>query len=166
MNDREARELVERYAVSWYVDVDRIDAAKVYRGDKPPVLTGAALAEAMQENVDEAIGHLDGIRARYQRAERDGLFDVDALKASGKAMRETWLEAIEVQQGDKTRAAVELAHWREYHAWALQAARSSTEAAGGGSLSTQGVADRRLPPEREPGSDDGEPSAYAGAARW
>lgn len=161
MTDKEALEMVERFSVSWYVDVDRIDPTKVYRGDTPKAPEGEAQAAAMQANVDEALRNSDGIRERYRRAEAEGLFDVDALKTASKPVREKWLAVIEVQRGDWQRCVAELNHWRGYHGWALAQARGAAAPA-----PAAGVADRRLPPEREPGGDDEEPAAYAGASRW
>lgn len=138
MNDIDARQLVQRYGVSWYADVDRIPIDRV--GVARP--NASTLVQSMEANVDEAKDNRDGIRARYEHAQRDGLFDIDTLDTiRDKKLRAAWLAAIEVQQGDKVRCIGELKHWREYLGWAL----------GQQGVKPAPVAydDSRLPPERD-----------------
>lgn len=150
MNDADARNMIARYAVSWYGDVDRIPIERVISGSRVERVHGGPLVVVMQENVEQAKKNRDGIRDRYEEAQRDGLFDVEILEAAGKGVRGAWLEAIDVQQSDKARCVAELRHWREYLAWAMsQDKRPAPPPA----------PDSRLPPEREVGEDDGDDAA-------
>lgn len=134
MNDAEALNLITRYGTSWYADVDHIDPSRV-GGKRVPQVD---LVAAMRENIEEAKFNRDGIRKRYEKAQREGLFDLAALETvRDKKIREQWLAAIEVQQGDRVRCVSELKHWREYMGWALGQQRA---------LPTP---DTRLPPEAD-----------------
>ncbi len=149
MTDADALALIERYKVSWYNDVDHINPDRIcHPDDAPPRMVPAhELVVSMRENIDEAIFNRDGIRRRYEQAQRDGLFDIAALKTiKDDDIREAWIMAIDTQRGDKGRCIAELKHWRSYLGLAMR-----------GSLPTQikpaPEPDTRLPPEQEEATD-------------
>lgn len=136
MKDEEALGLANEYRTSYYDQFARMDTRNRIAGSRVPKVTGDALVQAMIENVEEARGRRDAIKARMERATADGLFDLEALEATkAEKPRKMWLEAIQVQHGDKIRCVAELKHWREYLQWATR------------------LRDAALP-SREPGADD------------
>jgi hypothetical protein len=147
MTDAEAKNMIARYAVSWYGDVDRIPIERVTSSHGIAHARTTPLVEAMQENIEQAKKNRDGIRARYEEAQLDGLFDVDMLEAAGKKVRGDWIEAIDVQRGDRARCIAELRHWREYLVWAMSQEKQPAPPI---------APDSRLPVEREVGEDDGD----------
>ena len=158
MNNFDARTLAERYKVSWYVDIDRIPEERVTDGRNVPVARGEDLLVCLRENVDEARFNRDGVRKRYERAQQDGLFDIEALKATpDKKLREEWIAAIDTMKGDKARCVAELRHWRGYLALAMAGKLPPLKREGTAAELIMGLADakslppvdRRLPPERE-----------------
>ena len=160
MTDHEAIRMAERYGVSWYADIDRIDPSRICPRTQiqPARRAGASdVVGCLQENVDEAIWNRDGVRKRYEEAQREGLFDLEALQSvRGREAREAWLAAIDTQNGDRARCVAELRHWREYLGLAMkgelpvhktptsigQLVRNLADS------KTYG-ADPRLPPERD-----------------
>lgn len=120
MTNADALDLIERYGKSWYNDVDHIDPRKIVDGGSVPIAEDEERLACLRENVDEAIWNRDGIRKRYEAAQRDGLFDLAALKTiQDKDIRGAWVMAIDTQRGDKGRCIAELRHWREYLAMAM-----------------------------------------------
>lgn len=119
MNDADARQLIERYATSYYHDGPLIpchpsDLAKA----KAEIQQPGALLNGMEQNGREASEALRAVGERRLRAQRDGLFDIDMVKAADKKHQPAWLAAIQTIRGDFDRAKSELAHWREYWTWA------------------------------------------------
>lgn len=153
MTDNEAERMAERYGVSWYADIDHVDAVRICPKDRLPVARTAALADVvgcMRENVEEAVWNRDGVRKRYEDAQRDGLFDLEALETvRSRDIRETWLAAIEVQKGDRGRCVAELKHWRQYLGLALKGELPTQKKSAELWPATPPATDRRLPPERE-----------------
>lgn len=126
MYSEEIAEVIERYTVSWYSDIDRIPAERCSPRPKDEHIKGRELVKAMWENVQEAIDNRDGIKARYERAQREGLFDIKRAEDVSHELREKWLAAVEVMKGDKVRCISELKHWREYLAWAMEEERKAS----------------------------------------
>ncbi len=112
--------VIERYTASWYASVDHISEGRVVDGRDVPVVHGAELVEALRENVDDAKFNRDGIRRRYEQAQRDGLFDLKRVGDVSHETREKWLLAVDTMKGDKGRCISELRHWREYLGLALK----------------------------------------------
>lgn len=136
MNDADAIALGNEYRVSYYEQFARMDPSLKVAGSTVPRIKGDELVQAMTENIAAARANRDAIKARMERATADGLFDAEALEATTAALpRKMWLEAIQVQHGDKIRCVAELKHWRDYFVWATR------------------LRDRDLP-QREPGADD------------
>lgn len=130
MTDTDARAMLRKYSTSAYWTEGGIDLA---RHVPPP--TPADLVAGMQINVEQARRMRDRIKARFEEAEQDGLFDTDALDSVSDRVKNVWVGAIDMMAGDKVRCIAELNHWREYFSWAMKETRGKLE-------------------EREPGSDD------------
>jgi len=112
--------IAQRYSVSWYNTIDHVPEERCVDGSSVPVAEGDEVLACLQENIDEAIFNRDGIRDRYERAERDGLFDLKRAKDVDEEALKAWLAAVDIMKGDKGRCIAELRHWREY----LELARS------------------------------------------
>lgn len=126
--DAEMVDLIERYyLVSWYADVDRVPAERVVSSKGIVPAEGHELVACMRANVDEAIFNRDGIKARYERAQRDGLFDMKRVEDVSAETQEKWLAAVEMMKGDRARCIAELKHWREYTQWAMDKARTAVD---------------------------------------
>lgn len=120
MNDGHVRSMLSKYLVSYYDPIDHPrSVGKPVRVSEVPVVTGAELAKAMLDNVEEARRHRDNIRDRWEMARRDGLFDADALQSSSEDAQAEWIAVLKILQGDKDRCVSELQHWREYAGLAL-----------------------------------------------
>jgi hypothetical protein len=122
MNTADAEQLIARYAVSYYAEPGGACSAAEVRKAKEELRAAGALLTAMEENIAEAKLNYDSVRRRYLAAQRDGLFDLDAMQTvNSKATKRTfdaWAAAMETQVGDKVRAISEIKHWREYWTWA------------------------------------------------
>lgn len=110
--------LAKRYSLSWYNTVDNIDEARIVDGSTVPVSEGNERIAGLRENVEDAVYNRDGIRDRYERAQREGLFDLKHAKEVDEDTLNLWLASVEVMKGDKGRCIGELRHWREYLALA------------------------------------------------
>jgi hypothetical protein len=148
------RTVAEKYAVSWYATVDHIAVERVIDGATVPVAAGDERLTCLRENVEEAKFNRDGIRRRYEQAQRDGLFDLKRANDVDGETLSLWLAAVETQKGDKNRCIGELAHWREYLGLALkgelpQLKRASRDIVRDLVAAKSYGPDTRLPPERD-----------------
>lgn len=119
MNDAEAQQLIERYAVSYYHDgplqpCTPVDLARA----KSTIQQPGELLKAMEHNGRDAKEAVEYVTQRFTRAQQDGLFEGGAIEATNKRFHEPWLKAIQTIRGDLNRAKSELLHWREYWTWA------------------------------------------------
>jgi len=140
MNTRELLDLYSKSYFDEFIPADRIiTLAQKKRAeeeyDRNPV-------QALLENVHQSKLDVRDTMARAKRAQYDGLFDADAFKAATKEEKKRWRLALETVRGDYTRAKSELAHWREYVAWAMEEQRAKV-------AKLEAQPDRRLPPEHE-----------------
>jgi hypothetical protein len=122
MNIADAEQLIQRYATSFYAEPGGACSAAEVRQAKEELRAAGALLSAMEENIAEAKVNYDLVRRRYNAAQRDGLFDLDAMQTLNtkrtKKTFDAWAASMETQAGDKVRAISEVHHWREYWTWA------------------------------------------------
>lgn len=143
MTDADALQLIERYRLSWYADRDSIPASRICPGGGVAILRGNDLVKAMVENADESREDARGTKARYERAQRDGLFDVEAIRLCGKATKAEWLKVAQTVKGDYVRAKAELEHWRDYARWAMSSEVTTLRNPQGVGALVRGLAEHR-----------------------
>lgn len=120
MTDSDARSILVKYSTSSFFTDGGIPLAT---RTEPP--TPAELVAGMAANVAAAKLMRDKVRHRFESAEADGLFDMDALATVSDRAKAAWVGAIDVMEGDRVRAVAELCHWREYYDWAVQKVRGA-----------------------------------------
>ncbi len=126
MNDTDARQLIQRYATSYFVEDSaegwfraaengRSVSSRAIGGSKVPILRGKDLTAAMIENTGESRLAVRDCGDRLKRARLDGLLDMEAYSSlSSKKTKAAWLAAVQVVRGDYHRAVSEMKQWQEY----------------------------------------------------
>jgi hypothetical protein len=132
MTDADALSMLAKYGSSvYFVEETHFATPAQITAIKANPLEGQPLVDAMLANLEEARRTRDRVKRRYDQAQRDGLFDMDAAAGTSEQTQEAWTQAVKILGADKTRCISDLKHWREYYQWAVSQL-----------------------PSREPGEDD------------